>query len=157
MKKSILLVLTAFFALSFIACDKNDDKDDDDKGVSVYGGNIEVAIEDADPVTIPDQEISFTNKGDGNVELALKDFKFDMGGTPMNVGTIQLDTKVVDGNITGSVAQYPIMNGAIKADISVAGTLKDGKADLVITVLAPLSPTSVTPVNIGVTFKGTKK
>lgn len=156
MKKYLGFGLVAALLLIFAAC--SDDKDD--KGIAgkiagTYIGTITVSQEDGtslgDPM--PDQTIYINRVSDHTVNLELKDFKF--GSIP--VGNLQVpDVQVSDaGKINGSASQVPIMEGMIKADLTVSGTVLNDKADLLILVNAPLDPTSE-PIVMHVVFEGSK-
>ena len=87
------------------------------------------------------------------INLELKDFKF--GTVP--VGDLEIKNVAVNdkGEVNGSASQVPIMNGVLQADITVSGTVKDKKANLLIDVSAPLTP-GTDPIKMKVTFIGAR-
>lgn len=58
------------------------------------------------------------------------------------MGDLEIKNVAVNdkGEVNGSASQVPIMNGVLQADITVSGTVKDKKANLLIDVSAPLTP-----------------
>lgn len=163
MKKNLLFLLMAVFALSFTACS---DDDDDDKTVAeklagTYTGTIDIysvneSGEQGTPLgeTLENQKIYMTAQGEYNLQLELKDFKF----TAITIPSIKVNTKVsADGKntISGKAEGIVVMTG-ITATAEVSGSIVDNKADLNINVEAPLVP-SAEPMKMLVKFNGTKK
>ena len=104
-----------------------------------------------DPLT--GQKITIVDAGKDRINLELKDFKF--GTVP--VGDLEIKNVAVNdkGEVNGSASQVPIMNGVLQADITVSGTVKDKKANLLIDVSAPLTP-GTDPIKMKVTFIGAR-
>ena len=163
MKKNLLFLLMAVFALSFTACS---DDDDDDKTVAeklagTYTGTIDIysvneSGEQGTPLgeTLENQKIYMTAQGEYNLQLELKDFKF----TAITIPSIKVYTKVsADGKntISGKAEGIVVMTG-ITATAEVSGSIVDNKADLNINVEAPLVP-GAEPMKMLVKFNGTKK
>lgn len=163
MKKNLLFLLMAVFALSFTACS---DDDDDDKTVAeklagTYTGTIDIysvneSGEQGTPLgeTLENQKIYMTAQGEYNLQLELKDFKF----TAITIPSIKVNTKVsADGKntISGKAEGIVVMTG-ITATAEVSGSIVDNKADLNINVEAPLVP-GAEPMKMLVKFNGTKK
>ena len=59
-----------------------------------------------------------------------------MMGSGVRIDEVRKNVAVNDkGEVNGSASQVPIMNGVLQADITVSGTVKDKKANLLIDVL----------------------
>ena len=120
-----------------------------------YTGTITVTDEAGTPIGEPltGQKITIVDAGKDRINLELKDFKF--GTVP--VGDLEIKNVAVNdkGEVNGSASQVPIMNGVLQADITVSGTVKDKKANLLIDVSAPLTP-GTDPIKMKVTFIGAR-
>ena len=120
-----------------------------------YTGTITVTDEAGTPIGEPltGQKITIVDAGKDRINLELKDFKF--GTVP--VGDLEIKNVAVNdkGEVNGSASQVPIMNGVLEADITVSGTVKDKKANLLIDVSAPLTP-GTDPIKMKVTFIGAR-
>lgn len=154
MKKKLCFLMMAVFFLGMAAC--SDDDDDKKEAVAgTYTGTITVTDETGTPIGDPitEQKITIVDAGEDEVNLELTDFKF---GT-ISVGDLEIKNVTVDdnGEVNGSASQVPIMNGLLQADITVGGTVKDKKADLLIDVSAPLTA-GTDPIKMKVTFTGTR-
>lgn len=155
MKKSLGFWLLAAFVLLFGACSNDDDESAADKIAGVYTGVFTVTLENGSALgdPMPNQKIDFIKVDDHTVNLELNDFKF--GSIP--VGDLKVnDVRVTDdGKVSGSATQVPIMNGVIKADLDVTGTVVNNQANLLIMVNAPLAA-GETAIKMNVTFTGSK-
>lgn len=156
MRKIFWFLVVAVLAFSFAACsddDKKDDKTIAEKIAGVYTGTFTVTQEDGTPLGDPmeNQKVYITATGEQTVDLELKDFKF--GVVP--VGNLKVANVQVkeNGDVNGNAQDVPIMNGLIKAELTLAGKVKDNKADLTINVEAPLTPGG-DPIVMHVTFAG---
>lgn len=156
MNKNLIFGIIAVITLFFAAC--SDDKDNDGiagKIAGTYVGTLQVTQEDGTPMGDPmeNQKIFISRVGDNAVDLELIGFSFQ----GLAVGDLKIPGAQVteSGNITGSASQVSIMGGVIKADLTLSGTVRDNKADLVILVNAPLAP-GEDPMVMRVTFKGSK-
>lgn len=157
MRKNVWILMLAVWMLGFAACS---DDDDDKKGKSLseevagtYTGTLVVKMGETAADPVENQKISMTSTGENTLTMELKDFKF-MG---LNVGSLSVpNVRITEGgSVTGSASDVPILEGAIKADIALNGTLKDNKANLTIMVSAPMAGTTE-PIAMTVTFEGKK-
>ncbi len=157
MKKNVWSLVILTFALVFTACSNDDDEQNIAEAVAGnYVGTITVAMEDGTPMGEPSQDtISIVYVGDNMIDLELKNFKF--AGT-IPVGELKVPKVSIknDEKVSGKADQVAIMNGAIKADLEVSGTMNSKKADLKIKVNAPLAA-GLPSIVMNVTFVGDKK
>ena len=156
MKKNVWSLVILAFALVFTACSDDDDEQNIAEAVAGnYVGIITVTMEDGSAMGDPSQDtIYITSVSDNVVDLELKNFKFGI----LPVGRLNVSNMSIqnDGKVSGKAIQLPIMNGAIKADLDVSGTMNSKKADLEIKVEAPLAA-GTDPIIMNVTFVGDKK
>lgn len=154
MMKNLILLVAAVFTLGFAAC-SDDDESIAEQISGTYTGTIAVNQEDGTPMNDPleDQKIYIVKSGDNVIDLELKDFKFGI----ISVGDLKVPNVRVEenGSISGEALQVSIIDGTIKADLKLNGSMKDNKADLTIKVTAPLTA-GEQPIVMMVTFKGSK-
>ena len=155
MKKNLFFLFALICSMSLFTACSDDDDDKKEAVAGTYTGTITVTDEAGTPIGEPltGQKITIVDAGKDRINLELKDFKF--GTVP--VGDLEIKNVAVNdkGEVNGSASQVPIMNGVLQADITVSGTVKDKKANLLIDVSAPLTP-GTDPIKMKVTFIGAR-
>lgn len=162
MKKNLLFLLMAVFALSFTACsDDDDNKSLAEELAGTYTGTIDIysvneSGEQGSQIgeTLENQNIYTAAMGENGLQLELKNFKFAV----LTIASIKVDSKVsTDGKntITGQADNIKVMEG-ITATAIVSGSIVNSVADLNINVEAPLQPNQPA-IKMLVKFKGSKK
>lgn len=166
MKKNLLFLLMAVFALSFTAC--SDDDDDDTLAKSVegtYAGDLNVNVGGTD-TEIKNKEIGLKATGDNTITLSLKDFTF----MNMNVGDIVIPNVIVSEEKDPKAGVFYGLKGSAKItlkiltlDMEVTVTIdKEGsyilgkKIGLVLTIDGAKLPTGQ-EIPVSVDFEGVKK
>lgn len=156
MKKMVSFWAIAVLILSFAACSKDKDQDSMAGRIAgIYTGTITVTLEDGSELGAPlaNQNIYVNATGEHTVDLELKIFEFNH----IPVGDLKVSGVWVseDGRVSGSATEVPIMEGAMKADLTVSGTARDNQANFLFVVNAPLAPGGLV-INMNVTFTGHK-
>jgi len=142
--------------LTFTAC-SSDDKDDEDLAVTAagtYDGTVDVKAGGESLGDPQDATIKITRIETNKVKMTLDDFVFGV----IPVGTIEvkdIPLETVSGVTTIKETKETItltgLQGA-SADVTVTGTVKDGKLKMNIAV-----STEALPLPISVVFEGDKK
>lgn len=94
MRKNLLFLLMAVFALSFTACsDDDDDKTLAGQVAGKYTG--EIWVEFNGETTYPNQTVTVTEVSANRINFLLKNFVFEMGGNEIKVGDVEIKDVLV--------------------------------------------------------------
>ncbi|WP_455496920.1 hypothetical protein [Coprobacter sp.] len=159
MKKNLLYLFMALFAMTFMtACGDDDDKDTGDKTAEIIAnaagtytqGKVAIYIlgeaitnwnelpETADIEITRNLNVELAADGSKAVSLTIKNLDLTNGADPdadlMTLSVPAVPVNVIDGaiaiNSTDKTWSVPIMNG-LNADVNkIIGTIKDNKIDL---------------------------
>lgn len=153
MNKNLIISLVALICsvFTFSACSDDDDDKKDISYPGTYKGQLEVSINNSEPLPM-EQSIIINEVADG-YELQLNNFSFGENVTGINIKVPVAITEA--GAVSGHASDVPVIEG-ITAEVTISGTIVDGNADLTIDVSAPLMAGQA-PVEMAVTFKGTKQ
>ncbi len=120
-----------------------------------YNGYLNIEMSGTAIATDQPAQIEITPKGNGLCDFLLPNFVLDMGGSPLPLGDIAVNDVTVteaDGVKTyhGVANGMQLLEGAIEADVTVDGTIRDNVVNMTIAVM--WTNTGGEPIPINVTF-----
>lgn len=127
--------------------------------VGTYDGTLSVSLNGVNITPDPlAQRIFVKQDGTDKVEMSLRDFTIQIGGSPLSVGDIIVKGIALDGEpsnvelVETKVTQQHELLGSL--DITITGTVADENAKLNIGVIQHMD--NGNDMNIAVTFEGTR-
>ena len=161
MRTKIFYLFLLIGTMSFFSSCKDDDKIDDGPKTDwakeiagTYKGDLSVSV-DGNDLGSSTQFIYITRENENVSKLELRNFKISIAGTPLQVGDITVaNIPVTEANSTvkleetSTVINHPALG---QLNVTVTGTITNGKAALHITVFAV-----TLNQNIEVAFDGNK-
>lgn len=161
MKKLFLFLTLAVFSLTFTSCSKEDDpKTTANEVVGNYTGELSVTITGTAPIN-SQSTIIVEKAGDNSINLVLKDFVLNMGGSDLAIGDIKLSNITLNGEsepytfTTSQTIKVDIMGNGNLADIPVkveTGKFENGKLTTTLSIVVIEGV-----MDVYVQFEGTKE